>query len=410
MREPRRLTLDEIIDPAGARVIVDRAPDGSVRGARFDLTGLPRVDPMLVGRSALEVPTLVERLCGVCPAAHHLAGTRALESLLGVRELTPAADRSRRLLHHASAVATHAIRAMSSDPDATMALRRLAKAVSTAVGSPGHFPVTAIPGGVSTAVTDAARDDALALLPDALAAAERIARRLLAESDRTGEDFAGADVALVDVAGRPDLLGDRLRAVADDGATIVDGASVDVWDELVTESVPGAMAPRPYLTALGAERGGYRVGPVAQLRVGELTTPDAAGLQEQWLHRGTGAAAARAVITLHSVEAIGEQLNREVGDALAVPVPAVAAGVGVGWVDGPRGLLVHRYTVADDGLVGAAQILTPTAQNEPWLGQLLAASLGDESSMEDAIREADPCLPVSSAPAGTMGLSVVEGN
>ncbi len=413
----QRFVLDEIVDPFGAKVVVDRAVDGSVRGARFDLAGLPRVDSLLVGHPVAEVPSLVERLCGVCPAAHHLAGTRALEALLGVGALTPAADRARRLLHHASAISTHAVRAVTTDREDALTLRRFAKAVMKAVGSPGHFPVTAVPGGVIQDVSPEDRDVCLALVDETLDAASRIAERLMALG-AAAAPFEGADVALCDAAGRPDLLGERLRAVAGDGSIVVEAASPSDWDAVVTESVPGTTAPRPYLVALGAGLGTYRVGPVAQLRVGDLTTPVAAGMQAAWLASG-GAAAARAIVTVHSVEKAASLLAEDFGpDApLTVPVAALTgASDGVGWVDGPRGLLVHHYWASADGVVTAAQILTPTAQNEPWLAQLLVAAVSADGPgpivpgvrMEDAIREADPCLPVSLAPVGGMGLVVEE--
>ena len=84
---------------------------------------------------------------------------------------------------------------------------------------------------------------------------------------------------------------------------------------------------------------------------------------------------------------------------------------GTGWVDGPRGLLVHTYTCGADGVLTAARITTPTAQNEPWLARLLtaAASAPDDerpARLEASVRAADPCLPVSSAPEGGMGLTV----
>ncbi|WOP18678.1 nickel-dependent hydrogenase large subunit [Raineyella sp. LH-20] len=450
----QRWVLDEIVDPFGAKVVVDRAPDGTVREARFDLAGLPRVDPLLTGHLAAEVPSLVERLCGVCPAAHHLAGIRALESLAGGVELPVAAVLSRQLLHHASAISTHAVRAVTTNRDDAMTLRRLAKQVMTAVGSPGHFPATAVPGGVATPIDAEARDRCRALVPDALAAATRIADRTLPLAGPV-DDFPGADVALADEDGRPDLLGSRLRAVAADGRVIIDAAPVGEWDGLVAESMPGDSAPRPYLIAVGPEHGQYRVGPVAQLRIGRLTTPRAAALQDEWSRRGGHAAGARTVITVHSVEVIAAILDRpELLDGRILVEPAAhsgaGAGVGIGWVDGPRGLLVHRYRTVDDGRVGAATVLTPTAQNEYWLALLLrravaadrdapgpddvpghAADRGDTGpgeqghgdpagpygppmaarrlvDLEDAIREADPCLPCSSAPAGAMGLVVEE--
>lgn len=431
----QRWVLDEIIDPFGAKVVVDRAPDGTIREARFDLAGLPRVDALLTGHPVAEVPSLVERLCGVCPAAHHLAGIRALESLSGGVALPTAADLSRRLLHHASAIATHAVRAVTTSRDDAVTLRRFAKEVTVAVGSPGHFPVTAVPGGVAVPVDAEARDRCLTLVPAALAAAVRIAERTLPVPGPV-DAFTGADVALIDEKGRPDLFGTRLRAVAADGRVVIDAAVAAEWDRLVAESVPGDPAPRPYLLALGPEHGRYRVGPVAQLRIGGLGTPQAAALQADWSRRGGHAAAARTVVTVHSVEAIAALLARpELLDRRVRidPPDRTGPGVGIGWVDGPRGLLVHRYQVAADGRVSSATVLTPTAQNEYWLAQLLRRAIdtghdpghpaGDPGhpvgesgrgqtgpivELEDAIREADPCLPCSSAPVGAMGLVVEE--
>ena len=404
----QRIELNQVIDAAPARVVLTRDADGGVVSAAFDLTGLPRVDALLAGRPLLEIPGLVEHLCGICPTAHHLAGMRALESLAGVAALPPTAMAVRRLLHHAGIIATHLVGFVTTDQDDALTLRRFAKAVMTATGSPGHFPVTAVPGGVVGCVDVAQRDACLALVPDALAAARRLAEARLPGAG-IPDAYPGADVALVDAAGRLDLLGETLRAVGADGRELLH-AGAGQWDSLVAESDPGSPAPRPYLVALGASAGSYRVGPVAQLRVGTVATPVASGLQAAWREAGGGAAAARAVVMVACVEAIQQLLDAP--EAVAGP-PAVdwpgtlPAGVGVGWVDSARGLLVHRYATAGDGLVSSATILTPTAQNEPWLGELLRSAAGGAAGgIEDAIREADPCLPCSTAPAGTMDLVV----
>lgn len=417
----QRLVLDEIVNPYGARVLVERGADQRVRSARFDMGGLPRVESLLIGRPVDEIPALVERLCGVCPAAHHLAGVRALEALGGPVELSPAAVIARRLLHHASALATHAMRFVATDRETAIVWRRLAKAVMVAVGSPGHFPSTAVPGGIAGRVAASDLESVRVLLPEVLEGAPQLARRQIAGAPGSGPGrFSGADVALVDAQGRPDLLGTRLRAVGSDGGILIDAAKPSRWTDLVEEQRPGQPAPRPHLVVAGTGRGSYRVGPVAQLRVGALGTPIAAGLQRDWLRAGAGALAARAVMAVHSAEAIAELIERPelLGRRLTVPVGPVAGGPreGVGWVDGPRGLLVHRYGVGPDGLLVDAQILTPTAQNEPWLAELLTAvarrldGAGEQEglAMEESIRETDPCLPCAMAPPGAMGLAIEE--
>jgi len=241
-----------------------------------------------------------------------------------------------------------------------------------------------------------------------------VAEAVLADDDEGGA-FSGADVALADSSGRPDLLGERLRAVNAAGEVVHAAASADGWAALIAEAQPGRVDPRPYLVSLGPGLGEYRVGPVAQLRIGALTTVRARRLQERWLAAGGSASAARAIMMLHSVEAIGALV--ESSALVAGPCTTAPAGVprdeGVGWVDGPRGLLVHRYVSAANGVARAVTILTPTAQNEPWLAGLLRAVVDaspadgpDRMGLEGAIREADPCLPCSSAPPGTMALQV----
>ncbi|HML50867.1 MAG TPA: nickel-dependent hydrogenase large subunit [Propionicimonas sp.] len=407
----QRWVLDEIVDPFGAKIVVERDAIGAVRSARFDLAGLPRVDALLSGQQTAEVPDLVEKLCGICPAAHHLAGVRALEALAGLDDITPTAKAVRRLLHLGSALETHAPRLLATDREAAVALKRFGKAAMVASGSPGHFPVTAIPGGVRAVVTSEARDDLAARVADVLALTIRVAEQELDRST-TLPVFSGADVALVNTDGGPDVLGRRIRAVTAQGATLISGAAASAWDMLVAEEFPGRAAPRPFLMALGPGQGRYRVGPVAQLRVGELSTPIAATLQTQWLLSNGDAAGARAVMCVQAAEEIALLLDNPAlsSGEVSVPVGDFQPGaIGVGWVDGPRGLLVHRYQAGEDGRLAAAQILTPTAQNEAWLAELLTATATDSTDplgMEDAVREADPCLPCSSAPVGGMGLQV----
>ncbi|QAY64140.1 reducing hydrogenase subunit alpha [Xylanimonas allomyrinae] len=427
-----RLVLDELLDPSEVRVVVDRAADGSVARARLALSDLPRVEPVLLGRPVARIPALVERLCGLCPAAHHLAGVRALEALGGAAPLPAQATAVRRLLHHASAVQAHAARAatLGRDPADVAALARFAADALAAAGMPSHFPATAVPGGVRVTVPAPVREALLAAVPDAVAAARRIALGALADAPDPAAAplaFTGADVALVDADGRPDLLGTHLRAVAADGTVLHHAQPAARLTAVLAEQHPGAAAPRPYLRMLGPDAGRYRVGPVAQLGVGPLRTPQAADLQDSWARGPRAAAPARAIMAVAAVEAVAEVLSDGAVCAPPEPVAVTLTGLpagasGVGWVDGPRGLLVHRYVTGDDDVLHAATILTPTAQNEPWLADLLhAAAQGDGTQgdgtkdstqdgtvgpLERAVREADPCLPCTAAPLGAMRLTL----
>ena len=168
-----KINLDEIIDPMQGRVVI--SPDSQGKShAHFDLQGLPRIDGMLVGKSALEALKMTEHLCGICPVAHHLAGIRALDALSGNTEISREAELTRRLLHYGSVVETHSLRFLRHDRDSGVRLKKVSKQMLVVAGSPGHFPVTAIPGGVRNLPNIEDLQNLQAELPAVIASAEKL--------------------------------------------------------------------------------------------------------------------------------------------------------------------------------------------------------------------------------------------
>ena len=103
-----------------------------------------------------------------------------------------------------------------------------------------------------------------------------------------------------------------------------------------------------------------------------------------------------------------DEALRLIGDYEEPDAPAVAvvprAGMGCWATEAPRGLLYHRYQLAEDGTILAALIVPPTAQNqgsiEDDVRAVLAANLDltDEAltgRCEQAIRNYDPCISCS---------------
>jgi coenzyme F420-reducing hydrogenase alpha subunit len=83
------------------------------------------------------------------------------------------------------------------------------------------------------------------------------------------------------------------------------------------------------------------------------------------------------------------------------PAPS---GQGCGWSEAPRGLLWHRYQLADDGSIADERIVPPTSQNQARIEQDLRefvhprVELADERlqwECEQAIRNYDPCISCS---------------
>lgn len=412
--------LDQLVDPFEARVVVVRAADGTVADARFDLSGLPRLDPMLVGKDVAGVPDLVKMLCGICPVAHHLAGVAALESLAGIApgDLPRHVREQRLLLHHGSVLDAAAPRFISRDRELAVRLRRAGAVAMKAAGAPGHFPDVAVPGGVRVAVDAEALAELAAVLPvldDDLAS---LLLDLPAAGARAATArFDGLDVAVVDASGELDPLGGHVGLLGDG---VEETMTVAQWASRVQESRPGAPDPRPVIELEtidgGVRRWPYRVGPLARARF-RAVAEDTGATDDPFEAQVLGLVDSVAALTRLADSLAAAPSDGTGGSTVNVGEGASSSkkrGTGIGVVDGPRGLLAHEYEVDEAGTVTGCRILTPTAQNEGWLAGMLRASLaaagdGDadrEAWAEAAIRAADPCLPCTSAPEGGMGVTV----
>src|SRR5262249_53534129 len=149
------------------------------------------------GRTLAEMPSLMARICGICPVSHLIASAKTGDALLAVT-IPPAAEQLRRVLNLAQLVQSHALSFFSlSSPDLLLGLdadpaarntRRLAQAppelarggvrlrqigqliVERLAGKRIH-PGWVVPGGVNAPLTADRRDEMLALIPEGLAIA-----------------------------------------------------------------------------------------------------------------------------------------------------------------------------------------------------------------------------------------------
>jgi NAD-reducing hydrogenase large subunit len=60
------------------------------------------------GRMYWEVPVIVQRLCGICPVSHHLCAAKAMDVVAGVDQVTPTAEKMRRLMHYGQVLQSNA--------------------------------------------------------------------------------------------------------------------------------------------------------------------------------------------------------------------------------------------------------------------------------------------------------------
>jgi NAD-reducing hydrogenase large subunit len=63
--------------------------DGVVDAARFHVVEFRGFEKFCEGRHYSEMPTLTERICGICPVSHHLAAAKALDVICNAANHLP---------------------------------------------------------------------------------------------------------------------------------------------------------------------------------------------------------------------------------------------------------------------------------------------------------------------------------
>src|SRR5690242_5909203 len=145
------------------------------------------------------MPSLMARICGICPVSHLIASAKACDALLAVK-ISPTAEKLRRIFGLAQVVQSHALSLFHLSSPAILlgmdahpakinnfgvleknpqlakdgiALRKFGQQIIERLGGKRIHPGWVVPGGVSDPLTQDDRDAILKAIPDALAIAER---------------------------------------------------------------------------------------------------------------------------------------------------------------------------------------------------------------------------------------------
>jgi NAD-reducing hydrogenase large subunit len=457
----RRVVIEPLSRVEGhGKVTLLMDEDDHVQQARLHIVEFRAFEKFIQGRPYWEVPVMVQRLCGICPVSHHLAACKALDQVVGATELTPTAEKIRRLMHYGQILQSHALHFFHlSSPDllfgfdSDMAKRNI-------VGVAAEFPETAkrgvllrkygqevirhtagkrihgtgsVPGGVNKSLAPEERAALLAEIYQIIAwsrDAVRMVKQLFEQNlheYRSFATFPAHTLSLVRADGALDLYHGGLRARDAHGHTIFDHADYDRYWERISEDVKAwSYMKFPYFRELGAEEGWYRVGPLTRVtRCDFIPTPLADRERREFLAFDGGSAAAstlgfhwaRMIEMLHAAEAIKDLLHDDdlVGQDLMAGGPRQARGVGV--IEAPRGTLIHHYRVDESDQVVRANLIVSTTHNNQAMnlairevarkyldGRKLTEGLLNH--IEVAVRAFDPCLSCATHAMGKMPLSV----
>ncbi len=387
-----------------------------VEAVRLEIFEPPRFfEGFLRGRAFTEAPDITARICGICPVAYQMSAVHAMEAILGLT-LPPPLRELRRLLYCGEWIESHGLHVFMLHapdflgfPDAIhmaraghkalvedgLAIKKAGNRLVTVLAGREIHPINVRVGGFYRVPT---RRELEALIPDLEQAREKAEAALRWAASLTFPAVE-RDVPLVSLRHPSEYPMNEGRVVSSAGLDIPVEEYHDHFAEVQVA----------HSTALQARLhgGAYLAGPLARFNLNFDRLP--ADLQDRARDLGfappiTNPFQAIAVRLIEVAYALGEALRIIRGyERPDLPGLDAVPRAGVGWAatEAPRGLLVHRYRIDDEGTIQEATIVPPTSQNqraiEEDLEALVATRLQDDDATlrdacEQAVRNYDPCI------------------
>ena len=457
----RRVAIDPVSRVEGhGKVTLLLDEQNKVQQARLHIVEFRGFEVLIKGRPYWEVPVTVQRLCGICPVSHHLAACKAMDVIVGAKQLTPTAEKIRRLMHYGQLVQSNAVHfyhlaspdlLLGFDSDAAqrnivgvamkhpdiakqgILLRKYGQEVIRHTAGKRIHGTGAIPGGVNKALTAAERDELKKDLPQLIAWAQGgvdLVRSLFETNPAFYKGFGLFDSSMMGMVredGALDLYHGDLRVKDAQGKPIIDRFNYETYAQVLREEVkPWSYMKFPYIEKLGPEKGWYKVGPLARLQTCDfIPSPLAEAARQSLLATGGGRPVhstlayhwARIIEVLHGLEVIQAMLDDPdlLGKDLTVRGQRQEEGIGV--IEAPRGVLIHHYKVDEDDEVTMCNLIVSTTHNNQAMNTAVRSvamqyldgrniTEGLLNHIECAIRAYDPCLSCATHALGQMPLQV----
>jgi len=416
--QQNRITIEPVTRLEGhGRIELFLDAAGHVEHAYFQVPELRGFEKFVQGRPAEDMPQITSRICGVCPMAHHMAATKALDNLYQVTP-PPAARKIRELIYHAFLVEDHALhfyflggpdflvgpgapaaqrnllgvidRVGAETVRRVIAVRRKLREVVEAVAGKAIHPVFGLPGGVAKPVTEEQARQAQAVSEEAVQFAtftlEIFEKLVLANPDYQSlirsDAFAHQTyyMGLVDEQNHVAFYDGALRILAPDGHEWARSDPQRYQDYIAEHAEPWSYMKFCHLGPLGwhgleegPDSGIYCVAPLARLNASEgMATPMAGEAYLKFfgamggkpVHHTLATHWARIIEMLYAAERMRElSHDPEITDPKVRTIPTATPREGIGVVEAPRGTLIHHYQSDERGLITKANLIVATQNN-----------------------------------------------
>jgi coenzyme F420-reducing hydrogenase alpha subunit len=420
------------------KISISRDEEGKISDVKFCVQEFRGFEKFSQGSLAESLPSITSRICGVCPIPHHLASIKAIEDCFGA-QITPTAHKLRELLTMGQFIESHMLSlAVLSLPDLVsrdskpehrnivgmyqvnkeavqmaLQIRSFGTAVCKILGRSPVHPIGARIGGVvlplSPEETRQLAEMAVPLRP-ALLWFSKLMRVLFEKNADYVETLGDIATSYLGLSknGTLSFYDGDIKVIREDGSPLTSFKPSAYFDFVEEKIENWSYMKFPVLKS--GER--FRVGPLARVNIADtMPTPLAAG-ELEWF-RSCWPRPAHKTLCYHYARFIElvyafENAERLLGDPDIIGTdifvkPDIKAGTGVGVVEAPRGTLVHRYELDNEGKAVRVDILVATQHNNFGYNDALKATalklIGDgepdESTLnklEMVVRAYDPCL------------------
>ncbi len=414
----RRVVIDPITRLEGhGKIDIFLDDRGEVDKAYFQVPELRGFEVFCKGRPAEDMPQITSRICGVCPTAHHMASTKALDDLYRV-EPPVAAKKIRELFYNTFMLEDHALHVyILGGPDfivgpeapkelrnvlgvigqvgvdvgkRVISMRRRLRELMTHLGGKAIHPVLGLPGGVAKGITadelpafkDLAREGlefalfTLQVFRDIVLKNEKYVNLITSETYTHRTYYMG----MVDESNKVSFYDGSIRVVDPTGREYARFAASQYRDYVAEHVEPWSYVKFCFLKPVGwngftdgAHSGVYSVAPMARLNASDgMATPKAQQAYDE-LYRTLGSKPvhhtlanhwARVVEMVYAAEKMIELLeDPDITSQHLRVIPAATPSIGIGVVEAPRGTLYHHYETDDRGLITKANLIVATQNN-----------------------------------------------
>lgn len=463
----RKITIDPVTRVEGhGRVTIHLDEYGNVEDSFFHIVEFRGFERFIQGHPYWEAPALVQRLCGICPVSHHLAAAKAIDQIAGLdpEDLSPAADKLRRLMHYGQIFQSHALHFFYlASPDLLFGMdapaaqrnvvavaqhnkelatrgilmRKFGQEIIKAIAGKRIHGIACVPGGVYQTFSEKEKDyfllgkeipgvdTMIEWMQEVIAFIKQYHeqnRELLDEFAK----FPSGHLSLVDEDGALEMYHGKMRAIDHEGNITLDDVSTDDYLEYFNEAVEKwSYMKFPYLKSVGRKTGWNRVGPIARLNVCDhIRTPLAEAERKEYFEFAETKVCNSTMYShwarLIEMLSMAEEMRELLHDPDILSTDLVREGKmrsqGIGIIEAPRGTLTHHYVVDKKGMITRCNLIVSTTHNNDamnnavkWVAKKVIdkkheITEGMLNQVETAIRAYDPCLSCATQAMGKMPL------